>query len=75
MKMKVYKQPAMRVVELQHGRNILQFSARGRYSSGGDGYSDYDVSDRSGYDEGNDGWGDSNVGHRSGYDWGGSGWD
>ena len=91
MKMKVYVQPTMMVVELQHGTNILQYSRTG-YGSGGSGYDDPGVGGRTGYGDGGDGfsgssvggrsgygpgagWDDSSVGSRSGYGMGGDGWD
>ena len=66
MKMKVYVQPTMMVVELQHGTNILQYSRTG-YGSGGSGYDDSNVGGRSGYGDGGSGYGGSGVGGRSGY--------
>ena len=57
MNMKVYVQPAMMVVELQHGMNILQYS-RSAYGSGGSGYDDSDIGGRSGYGDGGSGYGE-----------------
>ena len=69
---KVYQEPAMTVIELQHETSVLQYSHYG-YGSGGDAYDDGSFTG-AGYGSGGSGFGDSNVGGRSGYGFG-SGWD